>query len=157
MREVALQIANTRLWEYARKLLFESVQVLILPDRDIDDYRAALEKVERAKELTSDDPGPEYLATQGNILWHLGVAQYRVGSYEDALETLRRCGKRSIGYLDRSVVAFTAMALHQLGRQEEAKAALEHLRDLCKAKPTHLHSFLSEAERLIAGENEEKK
>ena len=157
VRKVALQIANTGLWGYAEKLLNGTWAVLTLPGRDIDEYRVALEKVERAKELTPDDPGPEYLAAQGNILWHLGVAQYRVGSYEDALETLRRCGKRSIGYLDHAVVAFTAMALHQLGRQEEAIAALERLRDLCKAKPAHLHSFLSEAEKLIAGENGEKK
>ena len=70
VRKVALQLANTRLWEYARGLLFESVHVLILPDRDIDEYRVALEKVERAKELAPDNP-----ITQAS----LGLAQYRIG------------------------------------------------------------------------------
>jgi len=142
VRKVALQIAYTRLREDAKGLLFESSQVLILPDRDIDEYRVALEKVEKAKELTPDEPIAQAL---------LGVAQYRVGAYEDALETLRRCGKTSMGYIDRATVAFTAMALHQLGQQEEAKASLEKLRDLCKDKPAQ--PFLSETERLIAGEN----
>ena len=96
VRKVALQIANTRLREYAEKLLDETVLVLISPGRDIDDYRVALEKVERAKELTPDDP-----ITQAT----LGVAQYRVGAYEDALETLRRCEKTSIGYLYRATAA----------------------------------------------------
>lgn len=146
VRKVALQIAYTRLREYARGLLFVSSQVLILPDRDIDEYRVALEKVEKAKESTPDEPIAQAL---------LGVAQYRVGAYEDALETLRRCGKTSMGYIDRATAAFTAMALHQLGQQEEAKASLEKLRDLCKDKPAQ--PFLSEAERLIAGENGEKK
>jgi WD40 repeat protein/predicted Ser/Thr protein kinase len=148
VRKVALKIADTGLWEYAEKLLNQTWGVLILPDRDIDEYRAALDRVERARELIPDEAERRL-----SVLWYLGVAQYRVGSYEDALETLRRCGKRSMGYLDRAVVAFTAMALHQVGQKEEAKAALERLRDLCKAKPAHLHSFLSEAERIIAGEN----
>jgi WD40 repeat protein/predicted Ser/Thr protein kinase len=144
VRKVALQIANTRLLEHAMGLLFESSQVLILPDRDIDEYRVALEKVERAKELAPDEPIAQAL---------LGVAQYRVGAYKDALETLRRCGKTRMGYIDRAAAAFTAMALHQLGQQEEAKAALERLRDLCKAKPAQ--PFLSEAEKIIAGKNGE--
>jgi WD40 repeat protein/tRNA A-37 threonylcarbamoyl transferase component Bud32 len=141
-RNVALQIANTRLSDLAEKLRRESVQVLIFPGgRDIEEFRVALKKVERAKELRPDDPLVQ--AT-------LGVAQYRVGAYEDALETLRRC--ESIGYLDRAVVAFSAMALHQLGRQEEAKASLEHLRDLCKDEEA-AQIFLREPERLITGED----
>jgi WD40 repeat protein/tRNA A-37 threonylcarbamoyl transferase component Bud32 len=141
-RNVALQIANTRLSDLAEKLRRESVQVLIFPGgRDIEEFRVALKKVERAKELRPDDP---------LIQATLGVAQYRVGAYEDALETLRRC--ESIGSLDRAVVAFSAMALHQLGRQEEAKASLEHLRDLCKDEEA-AQIFLREPERLITGEN----
>jgi len=93
--------------------------------------------------LTPDEPIAQAL---------LGVAQYRVGAYEDALETLRRCGKTSMGYIDRATAAFTAMALHQLGRQEEAEASLERLRDLCKDEEG-AQFFLSEPERLINGKN----
>jgi hypothetical protein len=145
-RNVALQIANTRLSDLAEKLRRETVQVLVFPgERDPEEFRVALEKVERAKELRPDDP---------LIQATLGAAQYRVGAYEDALETLRNC--ESIGSLDRVVVACTAMTLHQLGRQEEAKAALERLRDLCKDEES-AQIFLREPERLIIGENEEKK
>jgi hypothetical protein len=145
-RNVAIQIANTRLSDLAEKLRRESVQVLVFPGgRDPEEFRVALEKVERAKELRPDDP---------LIQATLGVAQYRVGAYEDALETLRNC--ESIGYLDRAVVACTAMTLHQLGQQEEAKAALERLRDLCKGEES-AQIFLREPERLITGENDEKK
>ena len=140
-RKLALQIANTRLSDLAEKLRSESVQVIIFPGRDIEEFRVALEKVEKAKELRPDDP---------LIKATLGIAQYRVGAYEDALETLRSC--KSIGYLDRAVAAFTAMALHQLGRQEEAEASLERLRDLCKDEEG-AQFFLSEPERLINGKN----
>jgi tetratricopeptide (TPR) repeat protein len=146
IRKVALQIANIRLSELAEKLRRETVRVVIFPGgRDIKEFRAALEKVERARELRPDDP---------LIRATLGVAQYRVGAYEDALETLRNCA--SIGYLDRAVVACTAMTLHQLGQQEEARAYLEQLRDLCKDEEA-AQIFLREPERLISGDNGEDK
>jgi len=142
VRKAALQITNTRSMDYAQKLLDETVLVLISSGRDIDEYRVALDKVEKAKELAPNIP---------IIPFGLGVAQYRVGAYEDALETLRHCEKTGIGDLDRAIAAFTAMALHQLDRQEEAKASLERLRDLHEEGDARI--FLSEAERLIAGEN----
>jgi len=49
--------------------------------------------------------------------------------------------------------AFTAMALHQLGRKPEAKAAIERLRDLCKdeqfAEDKKAQAFLAEAETIL--------
>jgi WD40 repeat protein/tRNA A-37 threonylcarbamoyl transferase component Bud32 len=146
IRKVALQIANTRHREYAEKLLMESGQVLISPGRDIDEYRVALQKVEKAKELIPNNPF---------IPITLGVAQYRVGAYEDALETLKGCGKTGMGYFDLATAAFTAMTLHQLGQQEEAKVSLEHLRDMYKDEEVKF--FLSEAEKLIAGANGKSK
>ena len=84
------------------------------------------------------------------------MAQYRVGAYKDALETLRSCG--SVGHLeDLAVMAFTAMTLHQLGQQEEAKASLDRLRELCKNDEGGAQVFLSEPDRLIASQNVEKK
>jgi len=59
--------------------------------------------------------------------------------------------------LDAAAVAFAGMALHQLGRDEEAQAALERLRALCKeerfAEDQEAQGFLAEAEKLLAGEN----
>jgi hypothetical protein len=52
-------------------------------------------------------------------------------------------------------VAFTAMTLHKIGRAEEAKAALERLRELCKDRPfaedMEVQALLAEAEELIEG------
>ena len=51
--------------------------------------------------------------------------------------------------------AFTAMTLHKSGRAEEAKAALERLRELCKdeqfANDMEVQELLAEAEGLIEG------
>ena len=128
----------------------ESMEVVILPGREIDAYRSALLKVEKAKELTPNDPLFPTI---------LGVAQYRAGSYEDALKTLAHSGKAGKGSAHKvAKAAFTAMALHQLNRHEEAKASLAHLRDLCKDKQVaeikEAQALLAEAEKLLAGEEQ---
>ena len=47
------------------------------------------------------------------------------------------------------------MTLYKIGRAEEAKAALERLRELCKDEQytddTEVQGLLAEAEKLIAG------
>jgi hypothetical protein len=51
-------------------------------------------------------------------------------------------------------VVFRAMTLHKIGRADEAKAALEQLRELCKddfAEDLEALNLLAEAERLITG------
>ena len=52
-------------------------------------------------------------------------------------------------------MAFKAMALHRIGRVEEAKAALVRLQELCKdeqfAEDVEVQSLLAEAEGLIEG------
>ena len=94
----------------------------------------------------------------GNFLNTLGVALYRVGRYEEALETLRRSNELNrepetrpgqsaesapasqtatesptqlaAGDLGSAAdAAFIAMSLHKLGRTAEAHAALERLRE----------------------------
>ena len=51
--------------------------------------------------------------------------------------------------------AFTAMILHRIGRTDEAKAALDQLRELCNDRPfvenRGVQALLAEAERLIEG------
>ena len=80
----------------------------------------------------------------------MGVAQYRVGLYEDAFKTLTETDRTRTDANDAQPadVAFIAMSLHRLGRSEEARAALGRLRDLLKNK-----SFAddSEAEGVITG------
>jgi len=146
VRKAALQIANARLQEYAEKLLNETAQVLMSPNHDIDEYRVALDKVQEARELMPNSP---------IVPVAMGIAQYRVGAYEDALETLGRCGKTGMNLLDHATAVFSVMTLHQLGQQEEARTSLERLRD--SYKDGEARYFLSEAERLIAGESGERK
>jgi tetratricopeptide (TPR) repeat protein len=89
----------------------------------------------------------------------LGVAQYRVGAYQDALTTLIQFKKWQAdahSEPDPGSVATMAMALHQLGRDEEAQAALNRLRVLLEdARLDRFrkgHAFAIEAEKLFAGE-----
>jgi len=102
-----------------------------------------------------------------SILTTLGVARYRVGAYEDALEVLKRSENIIADFVvfgepvlepDPTNAAFIAMALHQLGRDEDAQAALDRLRDLRKeeriAENKQAQAFLDEAEKLLSGEEQ---
>jgi len=91
------------------------------------------------------------------------VAQYRVGMYEDALMTLTKADKIRTATdekPDPRNLAFLAMTLHRIGRVEEAKAALEQLRELCKdeqfAEDREVQDLLAEAEKLLSGEEQKK-
>jgi WD40 repeat protein/serine/threonine protein kinase len=156
VRKLALQIANSRKWEDGYKLNEESWDVVCAANRSIEDYRAALEKAQKANSLRP---------AAWNVLNTLGASQYRVGDYENALETLNRSEKvRAAGWASAGVhpepapenVAFIAMSLHKLGRAKEAKAHLERLRDLLKderfAQDEQAKGLLAEAEKLIEGE-----
>ena len=153
VRKVALQIADSRRGEDAdtHRLRGESWQIINSPSYSLEDYRAALSKAEKANRLEPNNPF---------ILDPRGVAQYRVGAYEDALKTLTSTEKIRTDTdkePEPANLAFMAMALHQLGRTEEAKAALERLRSLLKkderlAQVEWVKAFLAEAEKLIEGE-----
>jgi len=147
---LAIQMANSRKWEDADNLKRESFEVVSLPDNNIDAYKSALEKAQRANALEPNDPA---------ILDTLGAAHYRLGSYEDAIKTLTNADKIRTDTDEESDpgnIAFKAMTLHKMGRVDEAKAALEQLRELCKdeqfAEDMEVQALLSEAEKLIAGE-----
>jgi len=162
VRKLALQIANSRKWEDGEKLKERSWEVVRLSVGDPNAYRAALANAEKANTLEPNDP---------SIFNLLGAAQYRVGSYEDALKTLTntektRTGTDKIrtdtdGKSNPTTVAFMAMALHKLGRTEEAKVALDQLRDLLKkeqfAQDEKAKACLAEAEKLIEGEKQPQK
>ncbi|MBN2269620.1 MAG: hypothetical protein JXN61_03345 [Sedimentisphaerales bacterium] len=91
----------------------------------------------------------------------LGAAQHRLGSCKETLKTLtgaERILSQTGDDPDPKNMAFTAMTLHKLGRFEEARAALEPLRPLCKeerfAEDEEAQAVLAEAEELIGGKNE---
>ena len=148
---LAIQIANSRKWEDADKLKRESFEIVCLPNKDIDAYKLALEKAEKANRLEPND-----LA----ILITLGAAQYRLDSYEDALKTLAK-SERILSDTeeeepDPSNLAFKTMIMYRIGQIKEAKSGLEQLRELCKQKEhlawdMEIQGLLAEAEKLIEG------
>jgi WD40 repeat protein/serine/threonine protein kinase/tetratricopeptide (TPR) repeat protein len=153
VRRVALQIADARRWEDADKLGKESLEITSFPDADADAYRKALEKAELANRLEPNDPPTLAL---------LGLAKYRVGAYEDALEKLRTAEKLRADRGredDPTTVAFIAMAYNRLDRADDAKVAMERLRDLFGQEQYDddlgVLDSLIEAEMLFAGENAE--
>ena len=153
VRKVALQIANARLWEDARKLEEQSWEVVMSLGGEIEAYRLALGKAEMANRLEPNDR---------IILAKLGVAQYRVGAYQDALDTLTRAEKmwENINQPIFAKFAFIAkaMASHKLGQYEHAEVALGRLRDLRKderfAWKKITQAFLEEAEKLLSSRKE---
>jgi Tfp pilus assembly protein PilF len=91
----------------------------------------------------------------GDYLNTLGVAQYRLCRYQEALATLTRSDQlRSTGSHPDDL-AFLAMAQHQLDQEEQAQATLARLREVMKnptqAKNAEAQGFLREAEALIEG------
>lgn len=93
------------------------------------------------------DPSP---ARHGD----LNEPHSRVGSYREALETLRHADQLNGG--DPTVAASLAMAYHHLGQEENAHSALIRLR-LLMEEPAHAddataQGFLSQAESLITPE-----
>jgi tetratricopeptide (TPR) repeat protein len=123
------------------------------PDRDISDYRKGLRYSEEACQLE-----PRH----GLYLNTLGVAHYRVGNYEKALEVLLRADainqKQFQGSIPRDLT-FLAMTQHRLGHAQEAQTYLQRLRERMKdphwapnAEFQHVEAqgLLREAEALLA-------
>ena len=111
-------------------------------------YRKALRYSEEACQLEPEN---------GDLLNTLGVAYYRVGNYEKALDVLARSDKinalRDKGSHPADL-AFLAMAHQQLGHAKEAEAQLQLLRERMKdprwAQDAQAQGFLREAEELLA-------
>jgi hypothetical protein len=94
----------------------------------------------------------------GTYVNTLGVAQYRVGQYREALDSLKRADSLYSTQVKASVdsnLAFLAMTLHRLGNQAEAQAVLTRLRESMKsrqlASKIDAQALLREAEALIEG------
>jgi Flp pilus assembly protein TadD len=107
-------------------------------------YHFALRQAHTACEFAPED---------GRYQTALGIAQYRTGQYQEALTTLKQLDQRGIHTPE--ALAFLAMAQHQLGQKEQAKATLARLRETVTkprwAKNAESAAFLREAEALIEG------
>jgi serine/threonine protein kinase len=108
----------------ARFLSSASWDVVKRPDYSPELYTRALEAARRACELQPDN---------GAFLNTLGVAQYRVGRFEEARATLTRSDQLNDGH--PADIAFLAMALARIGRMDAAHRELERLQLLMKQAP----------------------
>jgi Flp pilus assembly protein TadD len=81
----------------------------------------------------------------------LGVAQYRTGLMAEALATLTRSNDWNAEQQPGDL-AFLALAQQRLGRSEEARAALDRLREVMKKSDRvgdqEAQGFLREAETI---------
>jgi WD40 repeat protein/serine/threonine protein kinase/tetratricopeptide (TPR) repeat protein len=158
VRMEATRIAKTHSWEDAATLLGQSWPVVRSSEPNASAYEAALAKAEKANDLL-----PNYWGALGV----LGTAKYRCGDYENSVTTLAHSiGMRASIYREPDVrtMAFMAMALHELGRIDDARAVLGRLRSMYETCP-HENiarsglrtpgdlAIIAEAERLLAGEN----
>jgi WD40 repeat protein/tRNA A-37 threonylcarbamoyl transferase component Bud32 len=152
-REFALSVAQTHS-EDARAWNEAAWNVVKNRDAGKDAYARALRQAEAAVHLA-----PE----AGYILNTLGVAQYRMGRYADALATLTKSEKLNAAQIgwQPADLAFLAMTQHRLGKKDEAKATLDRLGKVMKqprwAKDAESAGLLREAEGLIEGGGANKK
>jgi predicted Ser/Thr protein kinase len=142
VRALALELA----WSHfgVRRVNDASWAVAREPGRDPAAYRLALR---RAKAVCGQMPH------SGPIVNTLGVAQYRVGLYREALATLTRSNTLNGGRIPADL-AFLAMAQQRLGQVEAARQTLTHLRAAMKVPAPNRNAeddaaFLCEAEALI--------
>ena len=121
------------------------------PARSAAAYQRALGQAETACRLVRLN-NAAYVNT-------LGIAYYRVGKYQEAVDTLERSDKLRKEFPQD--LAFLAMAYHQLGQKEQARATLAWLREVMKqprwAKDAEAQGFLREAEEVLNTNPAERK
>jgi len=148
VRSVAQRIVSSRIWRDPWALEFDAWRIVISPDTTAEECRLALTNAQKADTLQ-----PDY----AEILTTLAGAQYRTGAYDEALKTLKKAEKLRADQGDESgstALAFTAMALHKIGRTDEAKSTLEQLRAAFKNERFYvedLKPLVAEAEGVIEG------
>jgi WD40 repeat protein len=146
VRVVAQSLAE-RFQERPEALNGVSWMIVARPDHSQERYLWALRRAERACQLAPDD---------GNFLNTLGIAQFRVGDYAKAVDTLTRSENLNSKEYGQSIpadLAFLAMAQDELGRHHEAQEILQRLRTTITlpdfANDAESQGFLREAAERI--------
>jgi hypothetical protein len=146
VREEALKLADIMV-ENAYELNEASWAVVRNADAGAAANELALRRAEAACRL----------ANNGMNLNTLGVAQYRVGLYREALNTLEPepLNEEPHKWPNPADVAFIAMAQHQLGQKAQAQATMIRLRKVMQQPEWQINddaqNFLREAEELLNG------
>ena len=123
-----------------------SWRIVVRRDAQANDYRRALRLAQAACKIEPET---------GYYLNTLGVAQYRVGQFGEALATLNRSTKLNVvdGAPEPADVAFLAMTHHALGNADSAKTLLAQMRELAKQPGwrdnAEAQSLLREAEEEV--------
>jgi len=102
-------------------------------DRAIEDYEIAASLIKDTEDKIEPDGAPNpagipVTSTHGNIYYHLGLAYYLKHDFENSLRVYRM--GRDLNLNDDNTASTTHwiyMNLRRLGRDEEAKAALDHI------------------------------
>ena len=123
--------------------------MMLLDSLSEADYQEALELAETAVRGLPDD----------GAVWNtLGVAQYRAGLHQEALETLNHAGELASDPLNQ---VFIAMAHHRLGDSARAAEQLDQARGRIRrnegAGKIETRMFLAEAEALLSVESPDGK
>lgn len=127
----------------ARSYNSDSWEIVQASDRTESEYADALRWATRAAEL---DPSALHIRNT------LGVAHFRVGSYQEALDLLLvndRLNQSEFEYSRGYDLLFVAMCQHRLGRPAEAKATLQIARSHLNSNDESMLAFVEEAEQLI--------
>jgi WD40 repeat protein/tRNA A-37 threonylcarbamoyl transferase component Bud32 len=150
LRRRAIALAQSDQWDADSSALNQaSWRVVSRADAALESYQEALKVAEKAT----------YRMPDSYILNTLGVAQFRVGSFEAALGTLTFADQLNIARTKSSLpadLAFIAMSQQKLGQSAEARSTLSRLRaSLMQQKDVTEddRNFLREAEQLIEGTN----
>jgi len=154
VREKTLQICLSREWQDHDRAVDESFEISRIAGNDIAAYQRALQQAELANNSQSDDPFG---------LLTLGMAQYRVGAYEEARKSLLRANEIWMSFhKDAHLLSpvFLAMTQYQLGHVDEGRSAMNTLRDkLDKMTLADITSdklsYWIEAEKVFAGKNQQ--
>jgi tetratricopeptide (TPR) repeat protein len=146
LRETALEFARGS-EENAEALNNSSWSIVRQATRSGAEYARALLQSEAACRIRP---------YAGYYVGTLGVAQYRVGRFADAVTTLTRASElnaKQRGGPHPANIAFLALAQHQLAHRGEAKKLLDELRKLLQQdrwkNDDESQAFLREAEVMI--------
>jgi WD40 repeat protein len=148
VRQEALALSE-RWVEHLNSLNGASRAVAGRPGAELAEYRLALQRAEIPCRL---------MPFEGSYQTTLGMAQYRLGKYQEALATLTHAAELNQAAEGGSVpvdLALLAMIRYQMPDKDRAQANLDQLRQMMQksnwAQDEEAQRLLKEAEALLAG------